>query len=171
MRTRNLSPGFFRNLELAALPPITRLLYQGLWLRSDRRGRQLDIPKLIKSDIFPYENVPIEKHLTLLADERFILRYELDGVRCIWIPTFRKHQRPHPNEVESVLPSSYEEDIASETYQGAPPGQPMAGSNRASSLSLLDPLSSQSSRTGPSNPPASPPRADFNARYKALGGV
>ena len=106
MRTRDLKPGFFRNLELSELPPITRLLFAGLWCFSDRRGRCRDNPKLIKADVFPYENVPVEKHLKALAERGFIERYEVDGQRLIWIPTFHNHQHPHPNEQESMLPPS-----------------------------------------------------------------
>lgn len=104
MRTRDLKPAFFRDLELTQLPPITRILYQGMWCRADRRGRQDGIVALIKSDIFPLEKVDIEKHLKLLADGGFIVLYEVDGKRLIWIPTFEKHQHPHPKEPESTLP-------------------------------------------------------------------
>ena len=104
--TRDLKPGFFRNVELAQLPAVTRLLYQGLWCVADKRGRLKDIPALIKSDVFPLENVPVEKHLKLLTEAGFIDRYESDGQRYIWVKTFLKHQHPHPKEPESVLPPS-----------------------------------------------------------------
>lgn len=106
MRTRDLKPAFFRDLELTKLPPITRILYQGLWCRADKKGRQEDIAALIKADIFPLENVPVEKHLKQLADGGFIERYEVDGKRFIWIPKFLKHQHPHPKEPDSVLPEA-----------------------------------------------------------------
>lgn len=140
MRTRDLKPGFFRDLELSELPHVTRLLFAGLWCFADRRGRCLDIPKLIKSDIFPYENVPVEKHLKLLDEHGFIERYQVDGVRYIWIPNFRRHQHPHPNEQESVIPPSPHDDdpwSGSKEHQGTSEGAPRSSPNPASTLSLL----------------------------------
>lgn len=154
MRTRDLKPGFFRDLELTELPHITRLLFAGLWCCADRRGRLADIPKLIKSDVFPYENIPIEKHLKLLADHGFIERYEVNGQKCIWIARFKAHQKPHPSEVESVLPphtkdpdqitaggaptSSSEEDLGdpSRSTLVDHDGAPTYSSDRASNLAI-----------------------------------
>lgn len=159
MRTRDLKPGFFRDLELSELPHVTRLLFAGLWCFADRRGRCPDNHKLIKADVFPYENVPVEKHLKLLADHDFIRRYEADGKKCIWIPRFKAHQKPHPAELESVLPPHPEDPegdtsgstkviiggaprSSSEEDQGAPPVTTSNHSlQQSSDLSLLGSLS------------------------------
>lgn len=111
MRTRDLKPGFFRNEELAALQPYARLLYQGLWCMADKRGRLKDSIGLIKSDIFPHENVPVAKHLDALVAAGFVIRYESGNVRYLWLPTFRKNQHPHPKEPESVLPPAAEDPL------------------------------------------------------------
>lgn len=72
---------------------------------ADKKGRLLDEPDLIKADVLPFDKVQVNKHLDLLAVRGLIVRYETDlERRCIWIPTFLKHQHPHPNEPESVLP-------------------------------------------------------------------
>ena len=109
MRTRYLKPGFYENEELAALPAVTRLLYAGLWLIADKDGRLQDRPAKIKGDLFPYDATPVERHLKALADGGFILRYEVDGKRLIWISTFLAHQKPHPKEAASVLAAHPEE--------------------------------------------------------------
>ena len=153
MRTRDLKPGFFRNLELSELPPVTRLLFAGLWCFADRRGRLKDNPKLIKADVFPYENVPIEKHLRTLAEHGFIERYQVDGLPYIWIPTFLLHQHPHPNEQESVLPPAPSEGAPrydSEEHQGTNGNAPRYSPNPASDLSHSEP-SEPSGSSEPSN--------------------
>lgn len=106
MRTRDLKPGFFRDEELAKLPHATRIVYAGLWCLADRRGRLPDNAKTIGAEIFPHESTPVERHLKELSKVGFIHRYEADGTRCIWIPRFLDHQKPHPNEAESLLPPS-----------------------------------------------------------------
>lgn len=162
MRTRDLKPAFFRDEEIVKLPPITRLLYQGLWCRSDRRGRQTDVVGLIKADIFPLENVAIEKHLTLLVEAKKIVRYEADGKRCIYIPAFLKNQHPHPKEPESVLPPAPAEQGQSNVHVTAEPlpfrGEAVADTGQSrdpsASHSNLSPLTSIPSNALASNSPA-----------------
>lgn len=137
MRTRDLKPGFFKNEALSELPAITRLLYQGLWLMADREGRLLDNTKLISADVFPYEKVNVERGLTQLAvgDDPFIVRYQADGKRCIWLPKFLKNQRPHPHEVASQLPPCPDE-AAALSLQSHDSGQPMSRPDPPHSLTV-----------------------------------
>lgn len=104
MRTRELKPSFFANEELARLPAHARLLFQGLWLMADREGRLRDAVKTIDGEVFPHERVNTARLLCQLADAGFIVRYEVDGRRYIWLPTFGRHQHVHPNERPSELP-------------------------------------------------------------------
>lgn len=103
-RARNIKPGFFMNDELAELSCEARLLFIGLWTIADREGRLEDRPKKIKSQICPYDKWDVEKLLDDLCNAKFITRYSVDGLKCIHINTFRKHQNPHQNEKESELP-------------------------------------------------------------------
>ena len=103
-RTRHLKPEFFQNKKLAKLKPYVRLLYQGLWLICDREGKLDDNPDLIKGFLFPYEKIDIKSMLNALENETFILRYSVNEVAYLWIPTFNKHQKPHQNEAQSVIP-------------------------------------------------------------------
>jgi hypothetical protein len=109
MRTRYIKPGFYENEELAALPDRTRLLYAGLWLMADRKGRLPDRPATIKGNLFPHDSKPVEGHLKALAAGGFITRYEAEGKKVIWITTFLAHQRPHFKEQASVLPAHPQE--------------------------------------------------------------
>lgn len=105
MRARNVKPGFFQNEQLAELPFEARLLFVGLWCLADREGRLEDRPRRIKMHVFPADIIDVEPLLTGLVEQGLIVRYESEGVRCIAIPKFREHQRPHVNEAPSVLPT------------------------------------------------------------------
>lgn len=92
-RIRTIKPEFFRHEQLAELPPLCRLLFIGLWTLADRFGRLQDRPKRIKVEVLPYDSGDIDKMLNTLAAAGFIIRYAVDGVRLIAIPSFELHQR------------------------------------------------------------------------------
>ncbi len=106
-----LSPNFFMGGDLSKLSFETRLLFEGLWLLADRSGRLEDHPMKIKAQVFPYDDVDVDKMLDALADERpysggcFILRFSANGHKHIHICNFGRHQRPHPKEPPSEIPS------------------------------------------------------------------
>ena len=104
-RARNIKPGFFINENLVELPFPTRLLFIGLWTIADREGRLDDRPRKIKMAIFPADDVDVERGLSELHGAGMILRYIVDGKRFISIPSFLKHQNPHINEQDSVIPA------------------------------------------------------------------
>ncbi len=92
MRIRNIRPNFFKNEELAQVPFETRLLFVGLWCMADCEGRLEDRPLRAKAELFPYDAVDVGPMLDALVALGFVLRYEVAGVRLLWIPAFRKHQ-------------------------------------------------------------------------------
>lgn len=104
-RARSIKPAFFKNEECGLLPPLTRLLFIGLWTLADRSGRLEWRPLKIKAEVFPYDSCQIEKMLFALADRGLILIYEADGAKYISIPTFEKHQTPHMREPASTIPA------------------------------------------------------------------
>ena len=110
-RTRYIKPGFFKNEDLAAHGPWHRLLFAGLWTIADRAGRLEDRPKRIKPDVFPYDDEitgdRVDRMLSDLASgpDPFIVRYTVAGVRYLQCIKWLKHQSPHRNEAESILPS------------------------------------------------------------------
>lgn len=81
-----------------------RICFEGLWVLADRKGRLEDRPVRLKADIFPYDVLDIEPLLAELALHGFIRRYVVKGLPYIDIPTFLKHQKPHPRESPSVIP-------------------------------------------------------------------
>jgi hypothetical protein len=101
VRIRTIKPEFWKDDELAALVPLARLLFQGLWCMADRKGRLEDRPKRIKAEVLPYDNVDVNKLLDSLAAARFIVRYDSEGKEYIQVRTFEKHQRISGKEAET----------------------------------------------------------------------
>jgi hypothetical protein len=128
VRARNIKPAFFKNDALAELGFGERLLFIGLWCMADREGRLEYRPKKIKMELFPADNVDIEAGLDDLARQGFVLIYDANGQRYIQIVNFKKHQRPHRNEVESTIPAPTAEGsttkVESETDQGSKSDEP-----------------------------------------------
>ncbi len=107
-RTRSIKPGFFDNEVLGGLPPLTRLLFIGLWCIADREGRLEDRPKRIKKTLLGYDDVStseVSEMLQALHDTGFIIRYTVDGEEYIQVVNFAKHQNPHVKEKPSEIPA------------------------------------------------------------------
>lgn len=104
MRTRDIKPGFYLNDQLAECLFAARLAFPGLWMVADREGRLEYRPKRLKAEIFPYDNVDMAALINELIANQLVVRYQAGGKEYLWIPTFLDHQKPHPNEKESVLP-------------------------------------------------------------------
>ncbi len=92
MRNRFIRPGFFSNYELSQLPPLTRILFQGLWCLADKAGRLLDRPPQIKAQCLPYDEINPNEALQQLHDAGFIVRYKVDGRAYIEVVNFNRHQ-------------------------------------------------------------------------------
>lgn len=108
MRARTIKPGFFKNPELASLPPHTRLLFIGLWQLCDREGKLEDRPRLIKGEVFPYEDIDVDRLLGELHREGFVERYIVNLRQFIKVTGFTKHQNPHPKEKIEGYPEPIE---------------------------------------------------------------
>ncbi len=104
MRIRQVKPEFFNHDGLASLPPLHRILFAGLWCISDREGRLEDRPVRIKALVLPYDSVDVDPMLSDLEKGGHIIRYEADRKKCIAIPSWQKHQRPHHQEAPSIIP-------------------------------------------------------------------
>jgi hypothetical protein len=104
MRARLIKPGFFKSDELAALPPLGRILFAGLWCMADREGRLNDRPRIIKAEVLPYDDCDCNALLDALAQEGFLVRYQTGGRPFLQLTTFLKHQQPHYKEPPSVIP-------------------------------------------------------------------
>lgn len=104
MRQRMIRPEFFADADLADLPPVTRLLFIGLWTLADREGRLRDKPRSIKLALLPMDEFDVDAALAQLAEIGSIRRYEADGQYIIDIPKFSSYQHLHWRESPSTLP-------------------------------------------------------------------
>jgi len=109
-RGRDIKPGFFDSDELAEVSRDHRLLFIALWTVADREGRIEDRPSRIKVHSFPLDVDMTPERISSMIDDleaargKFLRRYEANGMRCIVIGNFKKHQHIHPKEKASELP-------------------------------------------------------------------
>ncbi|WP_156132357.1 hypothetical protein [Paraburkholderia terrae] len=134
------------------MPPFARLTFAGLLTLADREGRLEDRPGRIKADLFAYDanlgDPEVDQFLALLDEADLIVRYEVDGEQIIQITKWKKHQRPHPREVQSVLPSP----PANPRQTRKPNLRQTQGKPKANHLMKLKPGSSGSSGPSESKP-------------------
>jgi hypothetical protein len=158
MRSRNIKPGYFKNEELAACAPLTRILFAGLWCMADRDGRTKDRPKRIKADVLPYDDCDCDAMLGELVAHGFIERYESEGQAVIQVNNFVTHQRPHPKEPSESLPAKPCTNPARTRKKISVPGEYLAScalpSFPSESTSLTPSPVAQPRRAGRKTPPA-----------------
>lgn len=134
-RSRNIKPALFKNEVLGVADPLYTLLFQSLWMLSDREGRLEDRPLRIKAETFPYrDNINVDAMLEWLQEQAFIIRYEYRENRYIQIVNFTKHQSPHKNEAESEIPCLSD---SCNTSSKIGTTSSKIGSARADSLNLI----------------------------------
>lgn len=97
------------SLDINDMPDdFTRLLWIMLPLGLDREGRGLDNPAWVKAKIMPLrlDVTPqiVEEAMSWYARRGMIKRYEVDGRRYFYVPTFVKYQGNTEREAESNFP-------------------------------------------------------------------
>ena len=111
-RIRTVKPSLFRHVDLFALEQESglplRLAYIGLWTAADREGRFKWIPRELKLDCLPYDDVDFSRVLDALATRQYLLRYPSNSGEFGFIPTFREHQFVNPREAISKLPEPFD---------------------------------------------------------------
>jgi hypothetical protein len=106
-RKRMISPEFWEDETLGECTRDERLLFMGLISNADDEGRGRANAKLVKANIFPYDedisSKDIKKMMSNLASKKFIVLYSVDGQEFYWVRTFKKHQSVNRPQ-ESKLP-------------------------------------------------------------------
>ena len=117
MRIRTYKPEFFTHPLLADLDRISqlpvRISLMGLWSCSDREGRFKWDARRLGAQILPYEHIDFEIILNILAENEFIVKYEVDGKTYGFVPSFSRHQVINNREQESSLPPFQQPDLFS----------------------------------------------------------
>ena len=86
----------------------TRVVWMLLMVILDREGRGIDDVGWIKSKMFPLrKDVTPEKlgeSFDWLAEKKMIVRYQVNGHKYFFVPTFKDYQSGTQKEAESLLP-------------------------------------------------------------------
>jgi hypothetical protein len=156
-RTRQIKPGFFQNEDLAALPPLVRLIFVGSWTVADYKGCFEWRPTRLKVQLAPYDRVNLDAIFDQLRDAGFVRRYTLGNQKFIKIVNFVKHQNPHKQEREA---GSEIENLQTHTNKGDTASN--FGSTSESNVPLtsnLKPLTVNTERAADAAPTPDPRRS------------
>jgi hypothetical protein len=106
-RIRSIKPAFFTSEDISDVTIPARLLFIGLWTEADKLGRLECRPKQLKARLFPHDVIRVEPLLEELESCGLIQVYhdEDDLHSFIAIPTWERHQRVHPKEPDSDIPT------------------------------------------------------------------
>lgn len=164
-RKREVKPDFFTHPELyeadkaGGFGGLLRLAYVGLWCCCDREGRFEWKPRVLKLDCLPHDLIEFSEILDGLHAAGFVVRYVVDGKHYGAIPTFKLHQRIHPQEARSKLPAATESNTISVDHRRLVTN---GGESRPSSSSLSGPSGpsiSSDKKEGPDGPEQHSPRS------------
>ncbi len=104
-RVRLINPAAPKDEAVARCSIPARLAWAYLPCHADKLGRLADKPLTLRFEIFPADPaIDMSALLAELARAELIVRYQVGGRRYIQIRSFARHQRPHKNEGDSVIP-------------------------------------------------------------------
>ena len=112
-RKRMIDPSFWTDEKLGECLMEERLLFMGLISNADDEGYGRANSKLLKSVIFPYDDISIkdlEKWLSHITQLGLVILYEYDGQVYYNLPNFLKHQKIN-RPTETTFPRLDEEGI------------------------------------------------------------
>lgn len=108
-RIRTVKPEYFKHLKLFELEESTglplRVAYAALWTVADREGRFTWIPRQLKIDCLPYDDVDFSRVLDALMTRDFVRKYTINDDVFGYIPAFSDHQVINNRESASKLPN------------------------------------------------------------------
>ena len=111
-RIRTIKPEFFRHEGLYEAEVETglplRVAFAGLWTAADREGRFKWLPRQLKLDALPYDEVDFSRVLDALMTRGHIVKYVVDGVVYGCIPSWESHQVINNRETPSDIPAPEE---------------------------------------------------------------
>lgn len=90
-----IDPSFWSDEKLGECTRDERLLFMGLISYADDEGYGRANPKLLRSSLFPYDDLrvsDVQKWLSRLGGLRLIVLYQVNGQTYYHLPNFTKHQ-------------------------------------------------------------------------------
>ena len=106
-RIRTIKPEFWEDEKLAKLPVHARLLFIGTWNFADDNGVLLANPVLMKSHIFPYEDIgisTISEWIDMLVENGMLIRTTYNGKDYLVIRKFLIHQKINRKSIRINIP-------------------------------------------------------------------
>lgn len=106
-RIRTIKPEFWEDEKLAKLPVHARLLFIGTWNFADDNGALLANPVLMKSHIFPYEDIgisTISEWIDMLVENGMLIRTTYNGKDYLVIRKFLIHQKINRKSIRINIP-------------------------------------------------------------------
>ena len=106
-RIRTIKPEFWEDEKLAKLPIHARLLFIGTWNFADDNGVLLANPVLMKSHIFPYEDIgisTISEWIDMLVENGMLIRTTYNGKDYLVIRKFLIHQKINRKSIRINIP-------------------------------------------------------------------
>ena len=106
-RIRTIKPEFWEDEKLAKLPVNARLLFIGTWNFADDNGALLANPVLMKSHIFPYEDIgisTISEWIDMLVENGMLIRTTYNGKDYLVIRKFLIHQKINRKSIRINIP-------------------------------------------------------------------
>ena len=106
-RIRTIKPEFWEDEKLAKLPVHARLLFIGTWNFADDNGALLANPVLMKSHIFPYEDIgisTISEWIDILVENGMLIRTTYIGKDYLVIRKFLIHQKINRKSIRINIP-------------------------------------------------------------------
>lgn len=97
-RGRTITPSLWKREELLSLPPVTRLMLDGLHLYADDHGRERVNELLMRAEIFPLDRDITDQQMTemliALDDAGCVALYDVAGVSYFSVTDWPKVDRP-----------------------------------------------------------------------------
>ena len=106
-RIRTIKPEFWEDEKLAKLPIHARLLFIGTWNFADDNGALLANSVLMKSHIFPYEDIgisTISEWIDILVENGMLIRTTYNGKDYLVIRKFLIHQKINRKSLRINIP-------------------------------------------------------------------
>ena len=106
-RIRTIKPEFWEDEKLAKLPIHARLLFIGTWNFADDNGALLANPVLMKSHLFPYEDIgisTISEWIDMLVENGMLIRTTYNGKDYLVIRKFLIHQKINRKSIRINIP-------------------------------------------------------------------
>ena len=92
-RKRMVDPEFWLDEDITALGFECRLFYIGTWNFADDYGVVEDSAKKLKAQVFPYDDVDVQKIIDKLVKLGKLVRFDAEGKQWLYIRKFLKYQR------------------------------------------------------------------------------